>query len=244
MDRRGFFKTILSAPLFAPLLLSSSSSKGNLQLYIIADSPQLFLPLILQELQNDGLVSGFTFTLLNPHPEEKDLKRSLVQKGWRYMSKENRVAAALSFNILRKNAPPSFTLIRSGKIWDIRSKRLYALWKEMNNRHSLSTWLTQVSFKGVQEKICPGNSVFIYMDGQKIENVTLKKNSFRSFRTKRGNISIVVENGKAWVSESSCCHRICLLSPPVSSAGERIICAPNHFLLEVSGSHSIDTSIG
>ncbi len=33
-------------------------------------------------------------------------------------------------------------------------------------------------------------------------------------------------------------------TPPVFLAGERIICAPNHFLLEIHGSHSIDTVIG
>lgn len=33
-------------------------------------------------------------------------------------------------------------------------------------------------------------------------------------------------------------------TPPVFLAGERIICAANYFLLEIHGSHSIDTVIG
>ena len=34
--------------------------------------------------------------------------------------------------------------------------------------------------------------------------------------------------------------RTIFFAPPVSLAGERIICAPNHFLLEIHGSRSID----
>ena len=244
MDRRGFLKTIFFTQLTIPLLLSSQSIKRGLQLYVIADSPQLFLPSLLRELQNYGLISGHAFTLLNSHPEERNIKRILAQKGWSFVSKYPQASLSLSFSLLLQQAFPSFTLIKNGRVWDIRSKRLYSLWKEMFNYHSPSFWLTTVSFKSERIDPSPGSFVSLYLDGQKVEKLSLKYDFFKSFKKKKGNISVVFENGKAWVSESSCPHKICLFSPPVSLAGERIICAPNHFLLEVQRSHSIDTIIG
>ncbi|MGD8534841.1 MAG: NusG domain II-containing protein, partial [Candidatus Aminicenantes bacterium] len=44
--------------------------------------------------------------------------------------------------------------------------------------------------------------------------------------------------------EASCHQKICLSHPPVSQAGERVICAPNNFLLEIQGTGLVDTVIG
>jgi hypothetical protein len=104
--------------------------------------------------------------------------------------------------------------------------------------------LTLASFKKRKSGISAGEFVSIYKDGRRIEMFPLKESLSKSFRAGRDKITVRLEGGKAWVSESSCRHKICLSSPPVSLAGERIICAPNHFLLEIQGRHSIDTSIG
>ena len=99
--------------------------------------------------------------------------------------------------------------------------------------------LERVSFQ-----VEAGEFVSVYQDGRKIAMISLGENVTKSFRARGGRITLRVKNGKAWVSESPCRHKICLHSPPVSIAGERIICAPNHFLLEIKGSPYIDTSIG
>jgi len=112
------------------------------------------------------------------------------------------------------------------------------------NSHSPSSWLTIASYNGRRVDPYQGASVSIYLEGQKVESISLEKNVFRKFQAERGNINVVVENGKAWVSDSSCRHKICFFTPPVSLAGERIICAPNHFFLEIQGSQYIDTVIG
>jgi hypothetical protein len=144
---------------------------------------------------------------------------------------------------LHHRAIPSFTLVKEGRVWDIRSRKLSALWKEMNSRNP-SSWLTIASYNTKRVDPYQGAYATIYIEGQKVEGISLEKNVLRKFQTERGNINVVVENGKALVSGSSCRHKICLLTPPVSLAGERIICAPNHFLLEIQRSHHIDTAIG
>jgi len=244
MDRRGFFKTMLATPLLAPFLLASKTTQSDCELYLIADSPQMFIPYILEELQKYGVFTGRNFTLLNTHPREKDIRQVLSQKGWRYIQGPSRADLAVSFSCLRQNAFPSFTLVRKGEIWDIRSRKLYSLWKEMNENRKPSSCLTTASLKDRRAGLFAGESVSIFKDGHMIETVSLEENQSKSFPARKGKITVIVKDRKAWVSESSCSHKICLYTPPVSFAGERIICAPNHFLVEVQGRHSIDTVIG
>ena len=243
MDRRSFFRSILYTPLLTPLMLNAKSSEKGFQFYVIADSPQLFLPTILQELQKYGMIHGHNFTFLNLHPEEKELKRILSKEGWRPMPKSSQADLLLSFRHLRQRALPSFTFIKEGKVLDIRSRKLYALWKQMN-KHNPSPWLTIASYNTRRVDLYRGTCASMYLEGQQVASMSLDKNVLRKFQTERGNINVVVENRKAWISGSSCRHKICLFTPPVSLAGERIICAPNHFLLEIQGSHHIDTVIG
>lgn len=244
MDRRGFFRTILVTPLLTPLLLASKRTKSDLELFLIADDPQLFISLLLEELKKRFTVFGRNFTLLNPHPRENELRRIFSQLGWKYVQKPVEADLTLSFSHLRQKAFPSFTLVKDGKIWDIRSRKLYTFWKEMNKNHKPSSCLTTASFRDRKSDLFSGEYINIYKDGRKVEKISLKKNVSRSFRAKEGNIVVKVESGKVWVSESPCKHKICLYTPPASLAGERIICAPNHFLLEVQGSSAIDTIIG
>jgi len=243
MNRRSFFRTILYTPLLTPFILNTKSKKKGFQFYVIADSPQVFLPTILHELQKNGMIHGHNFNLLNLHPEEKVLKRILAEQGWCLIPKSSQPDLSLSFCHLRHRALPSFTFIKEGKVWDLRTRKLYALWKEMNSQNP-SSWLTIASYNTRLVDSHQGASASIYLEGQKVERVSLEKNVFREFQAERGNINVVVENGKARVSGSSCRHKICFFTPPVSLAGERIICAPNHFLLEIQGSHYIDTVIG
>ncbi len=243
MNRRDFFKTMFATPLMGQLLLASNKNNGDLALYLISDEPHWFLPILLDEVANYSLISGRNFTFLNPHPQEHGLKRTLIEKGWSYVQKPTRADLALSFSHLQDRALPSFTLVKEGRIWDIRARKLQTLWKEMNENHKPSSCLTVASLKNRKSDRAAGEYLLIYRDGRRIEKVSLNENFSASFRSNRGKIKISTKDGKAWVSESSCRHKICLYSFPISLAGERIICAPNHFLLELQG-HSLDTVIG
>jgi hypothetical protein len=244
MDRRGFFKTLIATPFLTPFLFTSESTTGALQLYVIADSPHLFLPSILRGLNEYDLIPGQTFTLLNLHPEGKELKTALALSGWAGISKAARADLTISFSPLQQKASPSFTLIKGGKVWDIRSRKLSTLWKEMYIHHSPSSWLTTVSFREKNAQPQPGHYASVYIHGKKVERFWLKKNAVLSFPSEKGKINVAVKNGQAWVTASSCRHKICLSTPPVSFAGERIICAPNRFLLAVQPSSFVDTVVG
>jgi len=244
MERRDFFKTLLATSLFAPIFLASKKGNADLDLYLIGDEPELFLPSILDELKASGIVSGEHFSFIDYHPEAEGLKRALLQRGWKSAQSPLQADLALSFCDLRRKALPSYTLVKEGNIWDVRARRLHTLWKEMNEKYKPSSCLTVASFQKRKSSIAHGEFVSIYTDGRMRERFPLKEDFTGSFRTKRGNVEVMVEDARAWVAGSSCRHKICLYSSPVFLTGERIICAPNHFLLEIQGARSIDTVIG
>ncbi len=244
MDRRDFFKGLIVTPFVMPFLLASESFKDAFQLYVISDTPQFFLPSLLQGLNEYGLMSGQTYSFLNSHPQGSELKMALSHAGWNYFPGSTKADFTLSFNHLRQKSSPSFTLIKSGKVWDIRSRKLFSLWKEMASHHASSSALTTVTFNEKKDRVQPGSFASIYIAGTEAEKLPLKKNANKSFHTEKGKINIAIQNGCAWVSDSSCRHKICLSHPPVSLSGERIICAPNNFLLEIQGAGLIDTIIG
>jgi len=244
MDRRGFFKIIISSSPLVPLLFASKSLTASAELYLIADAPHNFIALILEELKKFGIISGRNFALRNFHPHKDELIRALSQKGWRLLPKLSSADISLSCSHLHHAALPSFTLIKEGRIWDIRSQKLLSLWKEMNKNEKPSSCLTIASFKKEQPAFIPGSSASIYVNGRKREDLSLKHNFSHSFTTHSGCVTVAIENGKAWIRDSSCRNKICLFSSPVFLVGERIICAPNQFLLEIKGRSFVDTVIG
>ena len=244
MERRDFFKKLIITPFLTPLFLSVKKRKKDCEFQLIADDIELFLPLILKELHDYVPNRGHNFAFLNSHPQAAGLKQSLTKKGLIYVQKATQADLTLSFSHLRQKTLPSFTLIKEGRIWDIRSRRLYSLWRKMNKSQRPSSLLTIASFKSRQSQPITVEYVSVYQDGRKVERISLGENITKSYRAREGKITLEVKNGKVWVSESSCRHKICLHSRPVSLAGQRIICAPNHFLLEIKGSPYIDTSIG
>ena len=244
MDRRDFFKTLIVTPLLTPYLLSSELLKSSFQLYVISDTPQLFLPSLLKGLDEFGLMPGQTYSFLNSHPEGSELKKVLSHSGWDYLTETSRADFNLSFRYLQQKSSPSFTLVNTGKVWDIRSRRLSSLWKDMNSRSTSSSLLTTVSVREKKRWTQRGRFASVYIDGKEVERLRLNKNALRSFRSEKGLVEVAVQNGQALVSDSSCRHKICLSHPPVSQAGERVICAPNNFLLEIQGAGLADTVIG
>ncbi|MGD8534347.1 MAG: NusG domain II-containing protein [Candidatus Aminicenantes bacterium] len=235
---------MLAAPVLTPLFLSSKKTTDDLELLLITEEPQVFLPFLLQQIQDYSSSEGHTFTLLNPHPKESGLTKALTEKGWRLVQDPASAHLILSFSHLQNKALASFTLVRKGRIWDIRSRKVHSLWQEMNKNHAPSSSLTIASLKKQASNQLAGEFVSMYRDGQKIETLSLEGIEEKSFKTRGGRITVQIAGGKVWVPESSCRHKICLFSPPVSLAGERIICAPNHFFLEIERSTSIDTIIG
>ena len=245
MDRRDFLKAVFSTSLFPPLPAERrSSGPDEGVLYLISDTPEHSLPLLIKELKNSSWFQRYRFAFLTPHPSSEGLKRTLSRLNRILSPQPSEADLTLSFRPLNRAAAPSFAWIKAGRIRDIRTHRLYQLWKEMNDGHATSSCLTIASFRGKRMSPPPGRSVVLYAEGARKAVLSLEKDRMKSISTRNGQVVVAVEKGAARVVSSTCRHKICLASPAAYLAGERIICAPNHFHLEIEGSHFVDTVTG
>lgn len=244
MDRRSFLNTILVSPVVTSVLLATQKSRKNSELYLIADNPQDVIPAILNELSAYNIDLGQQFSFLTPHPHQAALSQALQRQGHILSSDPKEADLTVSFSLLQNSAQPSFTLIKSGQIWDVRTQNLRNLWMSLQNQTSPSSGLTIVGFAQSKTALARGRAVTLFRNGSQIAQIPLAGRKTEVLPAHLGNITLNIDHGRAWISESSCRHQICRLSPPVSLTGERIICVPNHFLLEVQGPGSVDTVIG
>ena len=243
MDRRDFLKTMLGTPLFAPLILHSPCP-ANDELFLISDNPQAHLLSILKHMGSWYTAGRGKYTILDGHPRKNALSDVLEASRWTQASSLQSAGLIVSFRPLRHPAPPSFALVRKGRILDIRKKELYSLWMEMNGKNPTSSCMTIASLQVRQPSHVPGTFVRVFQDGHVVGTFSVKKRRIKTFETEGGKVTIKIEQGTASILSSSCRNKICCSALPVSSPGERIVCAPNHFLLEMGGPGSIDTIIG
>jgi len=243
MNRRCFIQTLVSAPLLSQFILGSKKTQSASEIHLVSEDPHQILPALLEELKKQGMSYGKKFSFLNSYPNEQQMMQELQKKGWIFSPLHTGSDLSISFRSLKHKIRPSFTMAREGEIWDIRSQRLLSLWKQINKEGPLSSCLTIASFRGSKHRYT-GKSLSVFSQGQKIDSLALDRNKTKLYKGKEGEIAVSVNNGKAWINESSCRHKICCLTPPISYAGERIICAPNRLLIEIDRSDLVDTSIG
>jgi len=242
MERREFLQTFLRAPLFAPLLsaLPMDGSQGGI--YIISDHPQKDIPPLLKKLQSTSGSELRSFSFLNPDLCPKDMDVILARQGWRYAQLPLSADLTFSFHRLEQKTLPSLTLVKAGRIRDIRSW-MHRPDRQSNKSGFPASLLTVVSFPGSQPPKAAGKTISLYKNGEKILQLPLSENITQKIPTKKGALIVRVAGRRAWIAESPCGNKICVSTPPVSLAGERIICAPHHFLLEIQG-RAVDTVIG
>lgn len=243
MDRRLFFQTLLSTPVLAPLLLASQSRDDSGEVYLISDTPHTHLPPLINKLLRFRSGGPHSFSFGNPSHQTEKLKLALSRSGWHFTPRLSDANLKISFRALDRPAIPSFTLVKEGRIWDVRSWDLRVLWQELTHNHMPTSLLTVASLARQSSRRSEGETVAIYMNGHRRETVSLEETCQKSYSVPSGRITFEISNRSARIIESSCQHKVCLYSQPISIAGERIICAPNHFLLEVQGP-AIDTAIG
>ena len=73
----------------------------------------------------------------------------------------------------------------------------------------------------------------VTVDGQFYGEYALNENQTVEIVTEKGRNLLVIENGKAYVSEASCPDGICAAHRPISFKGQSIICLPNKVVIEV-----------
>lgn len=233
---------MLTSSLTVPWFLAAKKNPGSVELYIIGDSPEEVLPTLLNELNRLSLYQVKNFAFIQEHPRQKAVELVFQNMGWK-SSTPGKAELIVGFTLLHTPARPSFTLIQDGRIRDLRSAKLYALWQQMQTWPAVRT-LTTLTVNASFPQPQPGNTVAVRVGGQVIERLPLSRNIRRSLDTGSGRLTFLVDNGRVRVEESTCRHRVCVASSPVSLAGERIICAPNHFILEVEGRHWLDIIVG
>jgi hypothetical protein len=246
MDRRRFLKTVLSSSLVVPLAAASnfeSPSSGG-ALYLISDSPQTLLPGLLAELAPLCGAGGRTWAFSGSHPDADKLVSAMASKGWTFASGARGADVLLTFSPLRQACAPSFTLVRGGRVIDVRENRLRALWKDISQSGPRSSVLTVASFRPKSQGLPAGSRVAVYLEGRKKDALDLARDRSKTFETAGGFVKLAVEAGSVRVLDSSCRHKVCAGSGSVSGAGERIICAPNRFFLEIEGRGRVDSIIG
>ncbi len=242
MDRRNFIKTVLSSSLVLPLAAASKASPPTKALYVIGDTPQNLLPKLLAEIGQPG--RGRTCTLSENGPVSERVRSALAEKGWDVVPLTRKAGVRISFALLGSACSPSFALIQNGRVVDIRRRGLRGLWREVSSSGPRSSLLTVAAFSGVGPASSDGSRAVLYLDGKKKDILDLGRDASRTYESGGGFVTVAVERGAVRVSDSSCRHRICACSGPVSSGGQRIICAPNRFLLEVEGRSAVDSIIG
>jgi hypothetical protein len=244
MDRRDFFKTLLATAIAAPALAKAKPAKSTCALYLISDTPEDVLLSILPQIGSVIDQAGRRFTFLTPHPIAERIEKTLSAVGWDLDPRASGAGLAFSFQPLGRPSLPSFTLINNGRVCDIRSPNLWQAWKNMSASAALSSSLTTASIELPRRNQAPGKAVAVYADGKKQASLPLHRDQVKAFDTMTGRVVVGIEAGRARVLSSTCRHQVCLASPPVSLAGERIVCAPRHFLLEVEGPRLVDTVTG
>jgi len=242
MDRRVFLKTVLSSSAVLPL--SAALGRGmpvpENAWYVLTDFPQDVLPLLLSETGSPGRRVAFA----GSHPLAEKVESALLSQGWTTTAAGGKTDVLLSFASLDSVCTPSFTLIQNGGVVDIRRSRLFSLWKDMSLTGRQSSVLTVARLSPRRPVSGRGSRAAVYIDGKKKETLDLSREAGRTYESAGGFVAVSVIDGRASVSDSSCRQKICLCSSAVSAAGERIICAPNRFYLEVEGRGRVDTVIG
>lgn len=87
-----------------------------------------------------------------------------------------------------------------------------------------------------------GNIVEVTVDGELYGAYSLDKNQTIEIKTENGYNILVIEDGKAYISEASCPDGVCSSHNPIPSwFSDSIICLPNKVVVELGYTESQDS---
>lgn len=78
-----------------------------------------------------------------------------------------------------------------------------------------------------------GGTVEVKQNGKVVGVYSLSENASYEFTTFYGHNTLVIEDGYAYMSESTCKDHICENMGKISKVGETIICLPNELFVKV-----------
>ena len=84
-----------------------------------------------------------------------------------------------------------------------------------------------------------GARVVVKVDGQEIAEYSLEENG--TYPLNGGTNILVIENGKAYLTDANCPDKLCVHQGKISMTGETITCLPNKLTVTVFGTkESVD----
>ncbi|MBO5969586.1 MAG: NusG domain II-containing protein [Clostridia bacterium] len=84
-----------------------------------------------------------------------------------------------------------------------------------------------------------GAGVTVKVDGVKVAEYSLSKNG--TYPLNGGTNILVIENGKAYLTDANCPDKLCVHQGKISRTGETITCLPNKLTVTVFGAEeSVD----
>ena len=86
-------------------------------------------------------------------------------------------------------------------------------------------------FRNRQES---GTVIRIYSDNELLTELPLDRDDTFTVSTDLGTNKIIVENGRAYVTDADCPDRICEQMGLISKPGETIVCLPHKLIVEVN----------
>lgn len=78
-----------------------------------------------------------------------------------------------------------------------------------------------------------GAGVVVKVDGKEIAEYSLSENA--TYELNGGTNILVIENGKAYLSDANCPDKLCVHQGKISRTGEVITCLPNKLTVTVFG---------
>lgn len=81
----------------------------------------------------------------------------------------------------------------------------------------------------------PATIVEITIDGTVVETLDLSKDTQLTINSRNGGTNhIVIQDGKAHISDASCPDKICINQGEISQNGEMIVCLPNLMIAKIT----------
>lgn len=76
-----------------------------------------------------------------------------------------------------------------------------------------------------------GETLLIYKDGILITTLNLNSDAKYDMEI----LEVIIENGKAYVTNAACPDKVCENTAPIKNKGESIICVPQKIVLKIAG---------
>ena len=80
----------------------------------------------------------------------------------------------------------------------------------------------------------PGKTAVVIKNGEKVAAYSLNENITVPVTDESNTNILVINEGKAYISQADCPDKICVNHHPISKAGETIVCLPAKLVIEIS----------